>query len=184
VRYLPEALRETFRERMGERYPKPSPQPCRDQEQEQEQEKEQKQEVPAAAQTLPLVTIPPELDTEEFRAAWGEWKADRAERGIKAYTPRGETAKLKELAPYGPAVAVAAIRTSIGNQWQGLFPEKVKLTGGGDGGGSATGVGRAGRAVASQGKYAHLDGPQGCLPFDGEAGADAGGEPVRPAGAG
>lgn len=34
TRYLPPALRETFRERMGERYPKP----CRDQEQEKEQE--------------------------------------------------------------------------------------------------------------------------------------------------
>lgn len=75
---------------------------------------------------VPLVAIPPELDTEEFRAAWGEWKAERRERGTKAYTPRGELAKLRELAPYGPAVAIASIRKSIANTWAGLFPESVQ----------------------------------------------------------
>ena len=70
--------------------------------------------------------IPAELDTEEFRAAWGEWKAERVARRIRPYTRRGEQDQFKKLASFGPAVAVAAIRESIAQGWQGLFPERVK----------------------------------------------------------
>ena len=69
------------------------------------------------------IKIPPELDTEDFRRAWGEWKAERAAKR-KNYTPRGEREQLRKLAAFGPAAAVAAIRDSIAQGWQGLFPEK------------------------------------------------------------
>lgn len=71
-------------------------------------------------------TIPPELDTEQFRRAWGEWKAERAAKKCRPLTPTGEARQLKHLATFGPAVAVEAIETSLRNQWQGLFPEKVQ----------------------------------------------------------
>jgi hypothetical protein len=85
---------------------------------EKSREEKSKEEIPPS--------IPPELDTEEFRRAWGEWKADRAARRIKPYTARGEAAQLKALAAVGPAVAVEAIALSVRSGWQGLFPEKVK----------------------------------------------------------
>lgn len=71
------------------------------------------------------VVVPPELDTDEFRAAWGKWKAERAAKRIKPYTPDGEREQFRNLAPFGPAVAIAAIRHSIAQGWQGLFPHKV-----------------------------------------------------------
>jgi len=74
----------------------------------------------------PKVTIPPELDTEAFRVAWGEWKSARS----KPYKPRGEAAALSHLATFGPAVAAEAIAASIRNSWQGLFPEKAGAGGG------------------------------------------------------
>lgn len=70
--------------------------------------------------------IPAELDTEEFRAAWGQWKTERAAKRIKPYTSRGEREQFRKLAPFGPVVAVAAIRESVAQGWQGLFPERVK----------------------------------------------------------
>jgi len=78
-----------------------------------------------ATEAAPTVTIPPELDTPDFRAAWGEWKAERRAKRVKPYTPRGEAAQLIKLAGFGPAVAQDAIRQSIANGWAGLFPEKV-----------------------------------------------------------
>jgi hypothetical protein len=82
-----------------------------------------------AAAAADATKIPPELDTEEFRAAWGEWKADRAARRIKPFTPGGEQGQFRKLAKFGPAVAVLAIRESIAQGWQGLFPEKIPKQG-------------------------------------------------------
>lgn len=68
--------------------------------------------------------VPAPLDTPEFRSAWADWLADRRERKRKPYTERGVAGLLAELAKHGPAAAVAAIRESIRNGYQGLFPEK------------------------------------------------------------
>jgi hypothetical protein len=70
------------------------------------------------------VEFPPELDTPDFRTAWGEWKAERARKKVRPYTPKGEAAQLDRLAPHGPTAAAAAIAESIAQGWQGLFPEK------------------------------------------------------------
>lgn len=64
--------------------------------------------------------IPPELDTPEFLAKWEEWHAYRRERRLPPWLNRTRTAKLKELAAYGHATAIAAIDNSIGNGYQGI----------------------------------------------------------------
>jgi hypothetical protein len=84
---------------------------------------------PLSGGTDETVAIPPELSTEEFRIAWGEWKAERVAKRHKPYTPKGEREQLRKLAVFGPEVAIAAIRESIAQGWQGVFPEKVKQHG-------------------------------------------------------
>jgi hypothetical protein len=66
--------------------------------------------------------------SEKFLSLWQEWKQDRAERKLKAYTFRGEQAALTKLSNGSngrEAVAVMAIQNSIAQGWQGLFPEKI-----------------------------------------------------------
>lgn len=72
------------------------------------------------------VAIPPEIDTPDFRRAWADWKADRAARRVKPLTQAGEIRQLKHLATFGPAVAIEATETSLRNQWQGIFPERLQ----------------------------------------------------------
>ena len=64
--------------------------------------------------------IPKELDTPEFREAWGEWLAYRIEKR-KPVTPRSARMSFKTLMDMGPPRAVAAIQHSIGNGYQGIF---------------------------------------------------------------
>lgn len=72
-----------------------------------------------------MVQIPPELDTEEFRIAWGEWKADRSAKRIRPYTQTGEKEALRKLAKFGPSASIEAIHESIAQGWQGLFPKNA-----------------------------------------------------------
>lgn len=74
------------------------------------------------------VAIPAELDTEDFRAAWTDWKAERKAKRTRAYTPKGEAQQLAKLAPFGPAESIRAIRDSIAQGWQGLFPKTAEQT--------------------------------------------------------
>lgn len=68
--------------------------------------------------------IPPVLDVPAFRQALADWFDYRRERGLSSWVLRTITAKLAEMAEWGPAVAVASIRESIGNNWQGIFKSK------------------------------------------------------------
>lgn len=75
--------------------------------------------------SLPQIVVP--WEDEEFIALWSEWKQERKERRIKAYTPRGEQAALHKLyKETGGDVRMAmdAVRDSIANGWQGIFPKK------------------------------------------------------------
>lgn len=74
----------------------------------------------ARAPAAPLVSIPSNLDTPEFKAAWSGWIADRRERR-KPMTDRAAELALRRLAEWGPERAVAAIEHSIANGWQGIF---------------------------------------------------------------
>lgn len=144
------------------------------------EEKSKETEIPPNP-PLGGTTIPPELDSEDFRKAWGEWKAERQTRKAKPYTSRGEQSQLKHLAKFGPAVAIEAIRESIRNNWQGLFPGKVKHEPGRQPSG---GMGRPGRAESSPGKYADLDRAEGATVTRGESDPDLFGQPERPPGTG
>jgi hypothetical protein len=84
---------------------------------------------PAAKPPAPSpesVPIPPALDTAEFREAWGQWlgeRRDKSGRRIKLSALAAKT-QLERLTPLGPTQAIACIRESIANSWQGLFPDK------------------------------------------------------------
>lgn len=69
--------------------------------------------------------IPDSLDGPEFREAWGEWLEYRRERRPKV-TPRSARMALKQLAEWGPAAAVAGIRHSIAQGYQGIVPAKAQ----------------------------------------------------------
>ncbi len=85
---------------------------------------------PAEAQ---VVTLPAELETETFRAAWADWLAYRRECKVSPYKPRALAAQMATLAEWGHDVAIESIRQSIRQQWRGLFEPKASF-------GSAQGV--------------------------------------------
>lgn len=74
----------------------------------------------ALAETVP---IPECLLDDDFRAAWGDWLADRRERG-KPMTSRAAEQQLKKLIPLGTTLAAQCVRDSIAGGWLGVFPEK------------------------------------------------------------
>jgi uncharacterized protein YdaU (DUF1376 family) len=66
------------------------------------------------------VAFPAGIDSAPFRAAWADWCAYRRERG-QTLKPRTAKAQLAEMADWGQADAIAAIRKSIMQGWQGVF---------------------------------------------------------------
>lgn len=68
--------------------------------------------------------IPESIDTPDFRAAWADWMAYRKERRLTAYKAKSLAGQYKALADWGEPAAIASIRDSIRNQWQGLFQPK------------------------------------------------------------
>lgn len=75
-----------------------------------------------------LVPISAELRTPAFLDAWRDWIAARFEKR-KPLTKRAAEEQLRQLAEVGPDAAVKAIRKSIANDWQGVFPEAVQRNG-------------------------------------------------------
>jgi hypothetical protein len=134
------------------------------------------------------VPLPNELNTPEFASAWADWLAYRTQQRFKRYKPIGLKTLFTRLAEVGPERATAAIRQSMANGWQGLFPEKV---GGWHGCRERVGP-RPGRVEAPPGKYAGVAirigpeeappaGPGGTPLAEGQVpGAGPGGEPRRP----
>lgn len=97
----------------------------------------------APASALALETIPPELDTVEFREAWGRWLAYRKEKRATV-TPTTAAAQLKRFAKHGLPASLWSIEQSIANGWQGLFPENFNTQGTGNGRTTNTATGRVG----------------------------------------
>jgi hypothetical protein len=60
------------------------------------------------------------LSSQEFRSAWADWCAYRRERG-QTLKSRTAKAQLAEMADWGQTDAIAAIRKSILQGWQGVF---------------------------------------------------------------
>jgi uncharacterized protein YdaU (DUF1376 family) len=73
------------------------------------------------AQAAEAAVIPSELDSDEFRVAWGRWVEYRKSLR-KALTIQTMNIQLSQLAKVGTVKAVACIDASIAAGWQGLFP--------------------------------------------------------------
>lgn len=80
--------------------------------------------VAKATRASDIAQIPASLDSESFRAAWEDFKKHRIEKRCKM-TPTMSEKLLEKLEKHGEWVAIQAIKTSIENGWQGVFPEKV-----------------------------------------------------------
>ncbi len=95
-------------------------------------EKEQ-QHIPLTPQRGKRVEVSPGMFDEmipedlalspEFVESWHRWVHVRKDRK-KPITPHAAGEQLKTLAGFGIAEAIASIRQSIANDWQGLFPPK------------------------------------------------------------
>lgn len=77
------------------------------------------------------IALPVVLHTDEFVAAWRDFCDFRRKEKRKPISETEAQAKLKEWSKFPAAVVVAAIRETIVQGWQGVFPEKVKLGGSG-----------------------------------------------------
>ena len=71
----------------------------------------------------PVLKMPEVLNNANFRAAWSDWIAQRKALKIKSYTPQGAQAQLDRIAMWGSDGAIAAIRHSIAQNSQGIYPE-------------------------------------------------------------
>lgn len=89
---------------------------------------------PAGSAELALEQpMPAGLDTPEFRSAWADWLAYRHERRLPKLIPKSIDAQLQKLAGWGQKDALASIKQSIEQQWQGLFEPRA-ISGKGPGG--------------------------------------------------
>ena len=82
-----------------------------------EEEKESKEKEPLA--------VPQELNTPEFISAWNDYVSYRKQAKFKPLFPTSVQAQFKRLSPFGSPHATEAVRVTIANGWQGIFPEKV-----------------------------------------------------------
>jgi hypothetical protein len=76
---------------------------------------------------LPPFVFPSELDTEEFRTAWANWKQHRKDIR-KPLTPASIAAQMKQFSGWGVARSVAAIEHTICKGWQGIREGDTKPT--------------------------------------------------------
>jgi hypothetical protein len=72
----------------------------------------------------------PEMDTPDFREAWGEFLQHRRQQK-KRFTQIAAKRQLKTLCEWGPTRAIAAIHHSVGNGWMGIFEKNQGGTGAG-----------------------------------------------------
>jgi hypothetical protein len=68
--------------------------------------------------------LPKEIDTVDVAAALADYQESRREQGHKPLKPQGLKAMYGKLARWGPEGAVAALRDSIANGYQGVFLPK------------------------------------------------------------
>lgn len=69
-------------------------------------------------------TYPPPLDTPECRASIETWLKHKREKRQSYKSTTALNLKLDDFARDGPDALVAAVRFSIGNNYDGLFPDK------------------------------------------------------------
>ena len=88
-----------------------------------QKQKEKQKETPPIPPLAGEVEIPVELQTPEFRDAWMDWNQHRKEIR-KKQTPLSVKGQIANCLELGSSRAVAAIRHSIANGWQGIFEPK------------------------------------------------------------
>ena len=71
------------------------------------------------------IEYPEPLNTPTFREQWIAYEEYRRENKFRRMRPTTIKAKLAELSEWGEEVAIAQIRQSIGNGWQGIFAPKA-----------------------------------------------------------
>lgn len=81
----------------------------------------------------PGVDLPEELRVTAFVEKWAEWLDYRRQDRGKKVSKRAAKMQLTKLAKVGPLIAIDAIDDAIANDWQGVFPEKLKGAGRPDG---------------------------------------------------
>lgn len=79
----------------------------------------------AAAAFAARVEIPSELKTQAVETALRDWISYKAKRGEAYKDPSFVARKLAEFVPAGPGAFVAAVNSSIGSNYAGLFPSKA-----------------------------------------------------------
>jgi len=86
--------------------------------------KKRKRSKSASPDLLTLPSIPTELDTPAFRAAWEEWIQYRHQKGL-GLLPITATKQLNKLAKWGESGAIASIDASISSgRWPDLYEQK------------------------------------------------------------
>lgn len=87
----------------------------KDKDKDKDKDKEQDQKGDLVGTRAQTMTLPPSLDTKEFRAAWDRWLIHWSQvfGRQKPMPMQTEDAQLRELEPLGSARAVAAINNSI-----------------------------------------------------------------------
>jgi hypothetical protein len=71
----------------------------------------------------PQIELPPELDCPDLRSAWNDFVAYRKERK-KPVTPTTAKILFNRMKAWGADTSADALRDSIANGWQGVFPPK------------------------------------------------------------
>lgn len=66
--------------------------------------------------------FPGVLDTEEFRASWNGYMTYRRQMKFKTLKSASVIAKFQEMESWGHDLAIEAIKNSIRQGWQGIFP--------------------------------------------------------------
>jgi DNA-binding PadR family transcriptional regulator len=77
----------------------------------------------AVRQKSPPIELPPELDCPDLRSAWNDFVAYRKERK-KPVTPTTAKILFNRMKAWGADTSADALRDSIANGWQGVFPPK------------------------------------------------------------
>lgn len=67
--------------------------------------------------------------SEEFKTAWLDWNAYRGDRKLSAYVPRGAKAQLSRLRDMGEQDAIEAIRSSMAQNYHGIYPAQAPIPG-------------------------------------------------------
>jgi hypothetical protein len=74
-----------------------------------------------------LELLPESHRTVEVRTAWNEFETMRKETGRRPWKDQARKSNAAKFAKFSPNVLAEAFRTSVQHQWQGVFPERIRV---------------------------------------------------------